>query len=275
MKTFFEILPTSYFPEDCSLTCELSHEGISFTIKKINDQKFVGVGVYHFDKSRPQAGFPIALQILFNSKPSFTGKFRKTNIVYSLEESVLIPFQLYKSDTCTSAVDLLFGDNASQSEYLTDIVTESGYYNCFRIRKDILEVLNMQFPGALHWHQYSGLLGSYSSSEPKMLVVFYTYKMVVSVFKNGKCLLLNSYSFQNAQDVSYFLLSIRKMVGIDDIPLEVAGFIEQKSSLYNELYKYFLNISFQPLPSICEFNDEIMQFPSHYFSHLFRLDTCE
>lgn len=275
MKTFFEILPDSYYKEDCSLTCELSHEGISFSIKDINDQKFVGVGVYHFDKSRPQAGFPIALQILFNSKPAFAGSFRQTTIVYSIEESVLIPFQLYRSDTCSSAVDLLFGDNASQSEYLTDIVTESGYYNCFRIRKDVMEVLNKQFPDARQWHQYSGLLGSHSAVEPKMQVLFYSYKMVVGVFVEGKCLLLNSYPFQNAQDVSYYLLSIRKMLGIEHISLEVAGFIEQKSSLYNELYKYFLDISFQPLPSICEFSDEILQFPAHYFSHLFRLDTCE
>ncbi len=275
MKTFFEILPASYFPEDCSLTCEVSHEGISFTIKNMDDQKFVGVGVYHFDKTRPQAGFPIALQILFNSKAQFGGKFKKTTIVYSIQESVLIPFPLYRSDTSASAVDLLFGDNSFQSEYLTDIVTEAGYYNCFRIRRDMFEVISKQFPDAQHWHLYSGLLGGYSSAEPKMQVTFYTYKMVVSVFDKKKCLLLNSYPFQNAQDVSYYLLSIRKMLGLEDIPLEVSGFIEQKSSLYNELYKYFLNITFQQLPSICEFTEEIIQFPSHYFSHLFRLDTCE
>lgn len=274
MKSIFEILPSTYYAEDCSFSCEVSHEGVSFAIKNESDQKYIGVGVYHFDKSRPKAGFPIALQILFNSKAQFQKAYKKTTIVYSLQESALIPFQLFKSNTCPRAVDLIFGDNELPSEYLTDIVTESGYYNCFRIRKETLEVINAQFPNARQWHQYSGLLGSYSSKDTKMFVIFYSYKMVVSVFSEGKCLLINTYSFQNAQDVAYYLLVVKKMLDLNNIPLEVAGFIEQKSSLYQELYKYFVDISFQPFPSQCDFSDEIRQFPEHYFSHLFRMDAC-
>ena len=274
MKAFFEIIPSSYYAEDCSLTCEVSNEGVAFAIKNESDQKFIGVGVYHFDKSRPIAGLPIALQILFNSKPHFQKEYKKSSIVYSLPESALIPFQLYKSDTCAQAVDLLFGDNAAHTEYLTDIVTESGYYNCFRVRKDILDVVNTRFSNAQVWHQYSGLLGSHSSAETKMYVIFYSYKMVVCVFKDSKCALMNTYPFQNAQDVAYYLLSVRKMLGLNDILLEVAGFIEQKSALYQELYKYFVDITFQRFPALCDFSDEIKQFPEHYFSHLFRMDTC-
>lgn len=107
-----------------------------------------------------------------------------------------------------------------------------------------------------------------------MYVIFYSYKMIVSLFVEGKCLLINSYDYQYAEDVSYYLLSIREENNIDNIALEVSGFIEKNSTLYNELYKYFKDISFARLSPLCEYSEDILHYPSHYFCHLFDLDPC-
>jgi hypothetical protein len=274
MKTFFEIIPESFYEEDCALICELSEEGVSFCIKDVKEHKFIGAAVYNFDKSRPSAGFHIALKILFNTKPFLSRNYQKVTVVYSIPESTLIPFQLFDSTTASNALNLLFGNLSSDFLEVTDIITESGYYNCFRIRNDIQRVVDEQFPNRVSWHQYSLLLGRNPSGKSNMYVIFYSYKMVVSLFVNGKCRLINTYRYQIAEDVSYYLLALRQQNKVENIPVEVSGFIEKDSSLYTELYKYFQDITFAPLPSFCEYGESLSQYPAHYFSHLFELDPC-
>lgn len=274
MKTFFEIIPESFYEEDCALICEISDEGAGFCIKDLKEQKYIGVAVYNFDKSRPIAGFHIALKILFNTKPFLSKNYQKVTVVFSTSESVLIPFQLFDSTTVGNALSLLFGNLTVEYSESTDIITESGYYNCFRIRNDVQKVMDEHFPVRTSWHQYSLLLGRGPVAKSRMYVIFYSYKMVVSLFVDGKCRLVNTYKYQFAEDVSYYLLAVRGQNNVEDIPIEVSGFIEKESSLYAELYKYFKEIVFAPLPPFCEYGENLTQYPAHYFSHLFELDPC-
>jgi len=274
MKTYFEILPSAIYDDECALVCEISNEGISCAIKNENEQEYIGVAVYNFDKSRPAVGFPIALQILFNSKEFFSKRFKKVTIVYSVAESALIPFKIYDRQHASAAVSLLHGDMDSNTLTLTDVISESECYNCYRISTPLHKKLEEQFPGAHYWHQYSVLLGSYSLAEPKIFATFYSYKMVVRVFANGKCQLINTYYYQSAEDVSFYLLTIREQLGMENIPIEVSGYIEKSSALYQEIYKYFKEITFMALPQFCKFDENILVYPSHYFSHLFSFDLC-
>lgn len=274
MKTYFEILSPSIYDDECTLVCEVSNEGIACTIKNEREQKYIGVAVYNFDKSRPQVGFPIALQILFNSKSFFSKRFKKVSLVFSVSESVLIPFKLYDSSYSEKAISLLHGDLDTRTTVLTDVISESECYNCFRMDEAVHKVLEEQFPNAHFWHQYSVLMGSYSLPAPRMFVIFYSYKMVVAVFSDERCQLINSYPYQCVEDVSFYLLSICEALNLKDIDIEVSGFIEKNSALYQEVYKYFKNISFAELPEFCKFSEEILLHPSHYFSHMFALDLC-
>lgn len=274
MKTFFEIIPDSIYKEECSLTCEISGEGVSFCIRSIREQKFIGVAIYNFDKSRPRSGYHIALQILFGTKAFLSGNYQKVIVVYSTPESVLIPFPMFDRQTAGASLKLLHGDLHHDTVELTDLVTEKGYYNSFRVDEQVYKTIAHQFPERVSWHQRSLILGRHSSGDNKLYAIFYSYKMVVAVFIDGKCHLINSYPYQFAEDVSYHLLALREHYKTDDIPIEVSGFIEKESTLYAELYKYFQDISFSPLPAFCEYSDDILRYPSHYFSHLFELDPC-
>jgi len=274
MKTFFEIIPDSYSEEDCLLVCEISNEGVSFCIKNEKEHKYIGVAVYGFDKNRPRSDFNHAFQMLFNTKPFLSRGYRKTTVVFSTSESTLIPFQMFDSTTAGDSLRLLYGDLISDCTALTDLVSEKGYFNSYRVRNDIYKIIEEQFPNRVSWHQYSLLLGRYSSEKNKMYIIFYSYKMVVTLFVDGKCHLINTYDYQYAEDVSYYLLALLQQYNIENIFIEVSGFIEKDSSLYIELYKYFTDIDFASLPAFCEYSDEILHYPPHYFSHLFELDPC-
>ena len=54
----------------------------------------------------------------------------------------------------------------------------------------------------------------------------------------------------------------------------VSGMIDVDSSLYSELFKYFLNMEFAILPGNFNYADAIKEQPAHYFSHLFATALC-
>lgn len=275
MKTLFEILPASIDAENCTLVCELGTEGISCAVKSEEKNSFVGMANYHFDISRPQVGFSIALQILFHQKEWLSQRFKKASIFYSVAESVLIPFSLYDSTKNNEVLNLVHGDLQNSSTVLADVITEQEIYNVFRVPTAVYNAIQSQFPNITSSHQYSALLKQKMSDKNKLSVIFYSQKMVVSLFKNGKFHLFNCFNYRTPEDVSYTLLNICQQFETPDIDLEISGLLEKDSGLFQEVYKYFTNITFASLSPDCIYSDAILQYPPHYFSHIFALDTCE
>lgn len=273
MKKVFEILPSSVDAANSILICEVSNEGFSFTIKDEKQDSFVALSVYHLDKSTPPVGFPIALQIVFHQNQLLSEQFKKVVIIYSFSESVLVPFSLYDGMQNEDVLNLVHGDLPNNDTILTDIITGKNMYNCFRISTAALEVINTQFPNANSFHQYSFLLRQ-STEKDKLSIIFYSQKMVVSLIKSGKHQLINSFNYHSPEEVSYTLLNIRQQFDVPDIDIEIYGLVEKKSSLFKEIYKYFQNVEMAVLPEGKNVSEEILQYPAHYFSHIFALDSC-
>jgi hypothetical protein len=275
MRTVFEILPPSFDAEKCALLCEVNNNGFSYGIKDEENNSFLGLGIYHYDKDKPSVGFPIALQIIFHQKELFSKKFKKTCVVYSFPQSVLIPFSLYDSEKNASVMNMMFGDLHSNETILADMIPDQSLYNCYRIPSATLEVLQAQFPEASNTHQYSLLLKNTISRNEELAVIFYSQKIVVRLVKDGKQQLINSYKYQKPEDVSYTLLNICRQFQLQDIHLQISGLLEETSVLYKEIYKYFTDIEFTSLSSEINYSEEITKFPAHYFSYIFAIDSCE
>lgn len=275
MRPAFEILPASTGTESCTLLCEVNDEGFSFCIKDEEKNAFLGVAIYHYDKSKHPVGFPIDLQVIFHQEKILSGKFKKIKLVYSLPQSVLVPFNMYKREYDSHLMNLMHGDVQENEILLSDVVVSQSMYNCYRVSAAIYEALQTQFPHAESMHQYSLLLKGAATSEDRLSVIFYTRKIVVCLVKEDKYQLVNSYCYQTPEDVGYILLNLCRQFHIQDIHLEVGGLLEENSALYEELYKYFTDINFKEFFDGILVSDEIAKYPSHYFSHLFAIDQCE
>jgi len=275
MKKIFEILPSSVEAGNCTLICEMSNEGFTYTIKDESENIFLGLAVYHFDKSMPCVGFPIGLQIIFHQNKLLSENFKKIIIIYSFAESVLIPFSMYNEMDNEPILNLMHGDLQSHNTILTDLIPEENMYNSFRIPSSILEVIQAQFPNALNRHQYSVLLQQKASEKNKLTIIFYGQKMVVSLIKDGRYQLINSFNYRNPQEVAYTLLNICEQFKVPGIDVEIKGLLEKRSALFVEIYKYFKTVDLSVLPGDKNYAEEILKYPSHYFSHIFALDSCE
>ena len=275
MNSVFEILPSSFDPEKCKLICEVNNEGFSFCIKDSDLNIFIGLGIYYFDNSKPAEGFPIALQVLFHQKEFLAKNFKKVCIVYSFPQSVLVPFSIYKRENNKTMMNMMFGDLESNETILTDVIPGLSMYNCYRLRSATIEVIQTHFKSSSTQHQYSLILSNPVEGEDKMSVIFYARKIVVDLLMNGEHQLINSYNYQSSEDISYILLNIKQQFKIKNIHLEISGLIEENSALYKEIYKYFDDIELSGYREDIAYAKEIKGFPSHYFSYLFEMDSCE
>lgn len=275
MRTVFEILPTSSFDAvNCTLFCEVSNEGFAYCIKDEVANSFIGLAIYHYDMSKFPVGLPIDLQIVFHQNEILSQKFKNIFVVYSFPQSILVPFTLYDSEKNSLLMNLMHGDLHEHETILTDVVAEESVYNCYRIPNGISEVIQNQYPEAVCTHQYSLLLKKTVEDKNKLQVIFYAKKLIVILILNGKHQLIQSFDYRTPEDVSYILLNICHQFQISSINVEISGLLEENSALYKEIYKFFMDIEFTKLPDEANYSEEIKQFPSHYFSYIFALNSC-
>lgn len=271
MKVLFEILPENFEPENCALSCEISTETVGYAVRNI-ENIIVAAGVFFYDRSRPESGFSIALQILFHQHPVLSQKFNHVNLVYSVPETVLVPFILYNSRKNRDLLNLMHGDLHPDTTILTDQITSHDLYNVYALPTPVYNFITTHFEEIKGVHQYSTVLKRASPEKDQLRVIFYAHKMVVGLFKDGVWQLFNSFSYRVPEDVSYHLLNICNQLHAHGIPLLISGFIEKNSSLYKEIYKYFGEVSLQPASSAYTFSENFAGQPGHYFSHLFAFD---
>ncbi len=275
MKPVFEILPDTVDAEKSTLVCEISNQGFSYAIKNVDQNIYVGVAVFHFNKNAVGQNDANILREIISRQSLLSQNFKKVCVSFSYGESVLVPFELYNSAENENVLNLIHGDIQNKAIVLTDLVAEKKVYNAYRVPADIIKVLTEAFPNAATRHQYSVLLKQTSENENKLTVIFYPQKIVVRLIKNGSVEFINNFDYRTAEDVSYILLNVCKQFEVANVPLEVSGLIDKDSGLYKEIYKYFEPIEFAKLSADSNYVEAINQHPAHYFSHIFAFDTCE
>lgn len=275
MKALFEILPESVDADNCVLICEVSKEGFTYAIRNKEQNKYVAVAVFHYEKGTQDNDQESNLYQVIRAQSILAENFKKVCVMYSFAESVLIPFALYSSLENENVINLVHGGIQTNTSILTDLITENGVYNAYRVSTPIYNVIKSQFPSSTDVHQYSVLLRQEAPKEDKLHIIFYPQRIVVKLTKKRKTELINSYCYNTAEDVSYILLNTCKQFNVENISVEVSGLIEKDSALYKEIYKYFETINFASLPAKFNYAGNITQQPSHYFSHIFAIDSCE
>ncbi len=273
LKAVFEILPGDVDAHKCILVCEISNDGFSYAIKNDEENMYIAVAVFHFDKSTT-VDYSITLQNEIQRQALLSGNFKKVYIMYSLGESILIPFSLYNSEENANALNLVHGDLQSNLSVLTDIIAKNKIYNCYRVSTDVVNIIKSNFPDAINRHQYSVLLNNATLETGKLFIIFYPKKIVLMLIKNDNLQFINSFSYNTAEDVSYILLNTCKQFEVDNIPLEISGLIDENSALFKEIHKYFGSVNFAQLPAGSGYSEEITKQPSHYFSQIFAVDSC-
>jgi hypothetical protein len=253
----------------------------AFTYVLLNQRNMSPVTVKHF-QLEPGKDNPLhdLLREILESDPLLRRPVKETLVIYNFPESSLIPEPIYAVENNREIIDTLHG-NLQKGLILTEKIPWWELFNVYRISPDLHRLLQHSFTAGKYWHYYSLLLKSYKmfdSTDPEdcIKVIFYSDKMVALAVRDGKVQLVQTFFYQDTQDVIYHLLNCCRHLALDQstVKLLVGGLIDRQSALSTELHKYFLRVQFDEIDESIKITDELKELPLHYFSSILKIAVC-
>ena len=275
MKAAFNILPVKNENEPLHLLVEAGCYGISFIWFTKSPGDIKGLAVYNFVNSVSPSEIAEEINNVLRSHPVFSEPNASVTICYDFKESLLVPGEYHKQQTDKAMLGLVY-DSDNNSDIKTDTVRDINIFNAYAVDKKIAAVLSGKFPAAAIYHSTSLHLEKIRPSGHQLYCIIFHNSLKVFLFKEGALQLVQQFTCSKPVDVTYHLLNCCGQYDMNatDVSLQLSGMIDAHSILYNELYKYFLNISFQQQDAAIIVHDKIKFYPEHFFSHLTALVSC-
>ena len=217
------------------------------------------------------------LSNVFAAHDDFNRAFSDVLINYSFPQSVTVPSRYYNFGDSKKMLQLMHG-NEQEDAVLVEHLPEWQMYNVYEVPKPVHGWISRRFHSGKYWHSYSSVLNNLpaGAGDDVFLIDFKTGQFSVIVIKSGKFQLAQTFAYTEPADVLYYLLKICNEFALSqkDIKLVLSGFLEKQSSLYRELYNYFVWVSFQEIPDFIKLSHKFKEYPAYFFSSLFNLASC-
>jgi hypothetical protein len=261
----------SIYSEELSnqqLFIEAGKNHLACWCKKAGDKKLNAFELFQCD-AYTGASFENMLSAARLHSRLLTMKVAETKFILNTDETICIPFNSDHNgnDFLKQNFELLFGASADASIFSEEY---NGYLIAARIEKGLQDSLRSSFPGAKFHLQYNCLLPALNANgngnTEIVYLFFYPYYFSLIVFKQGKLQLLQTRTYNNAEDVLYFVLNIFKQYNIDNkTEIVTGGFINEESKLYQTLYQYAEGLKLAQVDEELFATGGFKDYSSHYF----------
>ncbi len=205
-------------------------------------------------------------------------KMKESVVIYNFPESHLVPERYFNINITAGLIDMMHGD-LNKGVILSEKIAGCGQYNVFRVPSDIHGLFQRHFARGKYWHYYSLWMEcrqkQLGQRDDYLTVIFYPRRILVAVIRNKDIQLFQSFEYEAAEDVAYYLLNLCSQFELlpESVPVRMSGMIDDSSTLYNEILKYFAQTeleAFSPATAV----PALEEYPAHFFSPLLKLATC-
>ena len=262
------------------LLMEVNSVSFGYTLLNLQNNSLIALKYFEFSNLKDRTLIEILREIIYGDE-LLEKKASETFIVYDLAESNLVPEKFYSDEMSKKITEIVYG-NLNKGLVVGEKIPWWELYNVYRIPEDVHEFLTEKFSESKSWHKYSLLLKSHKMFNVReylnfIKVIFYADKIVVLIFKDHQLQLVQSFLFQTANDVVYYLLNCCQQFNMssEEVVLQVSGLVDRQSAVYNELLKYFLHFLFDEIDDSIRIADNLKdQYPVHYYSSFLKMAVC-
>jgi hypothetical protein len=213
-----------------------------------------------------------SLADLFASYPSLQHSFYQVFISYDYPQSILTPSAIYKPEESQLLLRTMHGV-VTGSHLISELISEWQLYNLYAVPDEVYKRINQKFPAATSRHQYSLAVKKINTAdnEGSLAVDFRQNDFTVIAGRQSRILLAQTFEYTTPDDVLYYLLKTCRQFSLlqKEVHLQLSGLIDKQSSLYKELYQYFIHIEFRE----AGWNTG-SDYPTHFFTSLNDLAQC-
>ena len=273
MNLSFYIQPLKIDTSSADLYLDINAQSLSYVIMDSNI--CLALAIYRFGTSCSDETIANNIHQVIVEQPVLQQRFNKVHVIYGFNPFVLVPHQFMSGTDNHGMLELVYGES-NERVIQTDFMYRYAIHIIYGIPKTIDNVIRRYFEMAQCTHLFSMLPDVVTAEGNHLYCIFNTGQIKVVLMKEGKLQLMQNYSYTIPEDAAYHLLSLCEHfeVNVNTCKIHLSGMIDENSALYGELYKYFLQIQLDTLPAKFQYPEEINQYPSHYFSHLFSIAAC-
>jgi hypothetical protein len=272
LQPAFNILP-SIWNERLHLLLEIGNSAISFIWFTKQPLSVKGICIYDFTKKTGQQEIAMELEKIIASADIYHQNIESSVISFDFPESLLVPGKYYEASSADQSLSLVFGDDP-EAIVKTDVIERNEIRNCFRIQPELDSLLQEYYPGASYFHSTSLQMKGVSATMFRCTIFPSTIKVIF--IRDGNLQIVQQFNYGTPADIAYHLLNTCRQFNIDvrNQTLTLNGMIEERSNLYSELYKYFMNIDLDTSAENIDLSQEIKDYPPHFFSNLIAMAIC-
>ena len=274
MKIAFKIPPILDLNVEFNLLIEVGKEDISFLLFSKNPFAVKGLFSFSLDNIGSAEYMEDVKNILSEYPALQSSNISSCTIFYNFPTSSLVPHQYFIEEEKENMLDIMFGADKSRICFYEE-VKDKNIKNIFSIPHYIYNSFLQLYPKSKSTHSTTYQVNIEKSNGNYLQCIFYSNSIKVVLFKEGILQIVQYFNYTTASDVCYHLLSVVNsfQLTVSTLNLILSGMIDAKSKLYEEVYKYFLNISFAQINDVIV-TENLNELQPHFYHHLTALATC-
>ncbi len=275
MKIAFKIPPKIEDISTSHLLVELSDCEVSFLVFSKTPFALQGFYVYEVNKNIPAIEYAKELKTIIEDESIFHQSFATVQVCYNFNTSTFVPKDYFVEAQKENVLILMFGKDASTYCFYEDVLNNDMKV-VYRIPSKIYEIINELFPKNKFSHASSMQLQAHEFDRDVIKCIVYHNSIKVILFKDSNLQIVQYFDYEMPIDVSYHLLNTCERFGVSpsEVQLLLSGMIVEKSNLYDDMHKYFLNIDFDTLPADIGIAEDMKMHPTHFYINLTALAQC-
>jgi hypothetical protein len=253
-----------------NLSIQISQRGYTYCILDTYAKEYLAIKHIGYGMELSDENLYDKIKQNLTNDPFMEKTYKSVDMIFVTRKSIIVPnaiFDKTKLKDLTSANFPISDKEEIQFNKLKSISS----CDVFVIPSYLTTLMVNTFPEINFYHEGTPFIENIiknGSEEPTISVNFYYDFMDIAVSQGGKILLYNTFAYQSATDVLYCIQSIITKLKLDKkTAVKLTGYQDAESEIYQLLYKYLPNVTFNSLNSNYEysFSNEI---PEHTFHNM-------
>ena len=267
MKIAFKIEPSADKNVALHLITEVGDADISFLLFSKTPFKIEGFFSMNFEKNTLPDNYVDDVKKYINETVCLQEiNLTSSNIFYNFSKSSLIPEQYFIEDEKEQILDELFGQDKTRICF-QESCQQQAIKNIYSVPAVIHNSFFELYPSGKFTHSTSYQINNNKNSI--LHCIIYNSSIKIIFFKEGQIQIVQYFNYTTPADVCYHILNVaeRFETTASSLTLSLSGMIDIDSTLYQELYKYFLDIKFAETTGVV-FSESFEELPTHFYHHL-------
>lgn len=252
---------------DAHLLVEAGDEDISLLIFSKSSFKIEGLYSLSLDKNTfPTDYIKELTNFLEQNRSLDSSAFSSIRIFYNFSTTALVPLQYFKGEEKEEILGQLFVPDKMRSCF-EESCRDSDIKNIYSVPAIVHDKFMALYPSAKFAHSTSYQVNK--NNDSVMHCIIYNASIKIIFVKEGQLQIVQYSDYTTPTDVCYHLLNVAEIFETDaaSIQLMLSGMIDVDSTLYQEIYKYFLHINFATTHDVVV-AEGLEGLPSHFYHHL-------